>query len=874
MLIRLSRWGSLGVALAAGSIITLSLSTAHAAPASLSTPYSQNFNALASSGTTASWTDDVTIPGWYTTPLRTQYSVSTGTANGGALYGFGAANDSDRALGSICSGSLQSLAYGVRLVNDTANTISSVSISYSGEQWREGGSSSSTLSVQQKLDFAWRVTAANATTGSFTDADGLDFSGPHFGSVSGGALDGNTNSVTVTGSLAGLNLAPGQWLWLQWSDTNDLNNDHALAIDNLTVTVTGTGGGGGPGEDDCAEADSSIGAAQGSGSASPIPGSSVTVQGVVVGDYEGAAPALRGFYVQDSGDGDAATSDAIFVFNGNNDAVNVGDLVQVTGTVTEFQDLTEIGTVTKLEVCGHNQSVAPTPVALPVPNADFLERYEGMLVGLPQTLTVTELYQLGRFGQVVVAAGGKLPQPTNIVEPGAPALAQQAINRLARIILDDGDNSENPDPIVFGRNGQPLSASNTLRGGDTVTGVTGVMTYTWAGNSASGNAWRVRPVHALGASLPNFVAANPRPTAAPEVGGRLKIASFNLLNYFNTFSGCTFGVGGAAADCRGADNATEYERQAAKTVQAIQALNADVVGVIEIENDGYAASSAIADLVARVNAVMGANTYKFVDFDAQTGLVNAGGTDAIKVGILYKPGSVTPVPGATFADADPIHNRKPLAQAFADMSHQRFSVIINHFKSKGCDGASGSDLDQGGGQGCFNARRNAQASRLLSFIETVQAGAGDQDVFVLGDLNAYAKEDPIDTLLAGGLTNLTLQFGGAAAYGYVFDGQWGYLDQALATQSAASQVTGQADFHINSDEPSQLDYNTNYKSPAQVASLYAPDMYRTSDHDPVLIGVTLSAPAPVPASSPWLKAVLAAWLAAAGALAWRRARQS
>ena len=141
-----------------------------------------------------------------------------------------------------------------------------------------------------------------------------------------------------------------------------------------------------------------------------------------------------------------------------------------------------------------------------------------MLVRLPQTMYVTEHFQLGRFGQVVLSSGGRLKQPTNIVLPGAPAHALQAQNNLNKIILDDASQAQNPDPILFGRGGQPLSASNTLRGGDTATGIVGVMNYTWAGNAASGNAYRMRPINALNGSV-NFVPANPRPASAPAVGG-------------------------------------------------------------------------------------------------------------------------------------------------------------------------------------------------------------------------------------------------------------------------------------------------------------------------------------------------------------------
>ena len=278
-------------------------------------------------------------------------------------------------------------------------------------------------------------------------------------------------------------------------------------------------------------------------------------------------------------------------------------------------------------------------MTLPFATADFPERYEGMLVRMPQTLSVTEHFQLGRFGQVVVSSGGKLPQPTSIVAPGAPAIAQQTANDLNRLIVDDASQAQNPDPILFGRGGQPLSATNTLRGGDTATDMVGVLTYTWAGNAASGNAYRLRPINALGGGAPDFQAANPRPAASPAraAGTDVRVAGMNLLNFFNTFSGCTNGAGGAATDCRGANNQAEFDRQWPKTVAAVGGTRADVIGINEIENDGYGPTSAIQFLVDKLNAATAPGTYAFVDVDAETGQVNAAGTDAIKVGVLYKP---------------------------------------------------------------------------------------------------------------------------------------------------------------------------------------------------------------------------------------------
>lgn len=591
----------------------------------------------------------------------------------------------------------------------------------------------------------------------------------------------------------------------------------------------------------CTSAAQAIGAVQGSGATSPVTGSTVTVRGTVVGDYEGASPALRGFYLQDAGDGNAATSDGIFVFDGSPNLVSNGDVVQVTGTVSEFQDQTQLTPPTGgVEKCGTTASVAPTDLTLPRASATDLEAYEGMLVRFHQTLTVTEHFQLGRFGQVVVSSGDRLRQPTADIRATdtAAVAAAQAANNLNWLIIDDATNAQNPDPIVFGRGGQPLSASNTLRGGDTVTDPVGVLTYTWAGNSASGNAYRLRPVNALGGAAV-FEAANPRPTTPPATGsGSVRVASANLLNFFTEFTNCHLGTLGAVTDCRGASDATEYQRQLAKEVASLRFLDADVIGFMEMQNNGYGSGSAVQALVDALNAADGPGTWAFVDADAATGVVDVAGTDAIKAGILYRTAAVTPLANATFVDQNVLFERRPVAQGFTTPGGGRFTVIANHFKSKGSCPTSGPDTDQGDGQSCWNAHRTEQANELARWINTtVVPAVGDPDVFIVGDLNSYAGEDPIAALEAAGYVNLIKKYNSDKPYSYVFDGQWGYLDYVLASASAVGQVTGAGDAHHNADEPSVLDYLTDFKSAGQVASLYAPDRFRTSDHDPVVVGV-------------------------------------
>jgi predicted extracellular nuclease len=620
--------------------------------------------------------------------------------------------------------------------------------------------------------------------------------------------------------------------------------------------------------DPCAGSFTPIPQIQGSGSSAAVTGA-VTTEGVVVGDFEGpAGSTLRGYYLQDPlGDVDTATSDGIFVFNSpNTTAVNLGDSVRVSGNAADFQDQTQI-TQSSVAICSTGASVAPTDIVFPMPSADGLERYEGMLVRVAQTMTVTEHFQLGRFGQVLLSSGDRLDQPTAVVEPGAPAAALQASNNLRKILVDDASQAQNPDPIVFARGGQPLSASNTLRGGDTTSDFVGVMTYTFGGNAASPNAFRIRPINSLGGQV-EFEPVNDRPGETAEVDGGVRVAALNLLNYFNSFSGCTNGVGGVATDCRGAENSTEFGRQVPKTVAAIVGLDAAVVGVNEIENDGYGASSSIAHLVAALNAVAGGGTYAFIDADAATGQQNALGDDAIKVGLIYRPAEVTPVGdtavlntpefvlGGDAVPTDPdlpkLRSRPSLAQAFETTDGARFIVDVNHFKSKGspCDVP-----DAGDGQGNCNVVRTNGAHELVEWLDPVASdptGTGDRDILIMGDLNSYAKEDPIDVLTAAGYTDLVNELV-EHPYSFVFDGQWGYLDYALASDSARDQVAGVLEWHINSDEPNVLDYNTNFKSAGQLVSLHAPDRFRVSDHDPIVVGLDAETDRPsVDAGGPYV----------------------
>ncbi|NNE97337.1 MAG: ExeM/NucH family extracellular endonuclease, partial [Acidimicrobiales bacterium] len=400
--------------------------------------------------------------------------------------------------------------------------------------------------------------------------------------------------------------------------------------------------------------------------------------------------------------------------------------------------------------------------------------------------------------------------------------ALQDLNNRSRIQLDDGSSTSNPMPLP-----PYLGAGNTLRTGDSVAGVTGVLSFGFG-------SYEIHPTQPV-----TFTRDNVRPDV-PDVGGRLQVAAYNVLNYFTTIdnAGPICGPLGNQG-CRGADTAAEFARQRDKLITAISTLDADVVGLMEIEN--HPGDVPTADLVAGLNAATAPGTYDFV----ATGAV---GTDAIRQAILYKPASVTPVGGFEVLDSsdnplfDDARNRPMVVQTFTENATGAvFTVAVNHLKSKGSNCNAVGDPDTGDGQGNCNLTRTTAAQAIVDYLATDPTGSGDGDVLIIGDLNAYAMEDPITTIEAGGYTDLIESFVGtgfnAGAYSFNFFSQSGYLDHGLASPSILSQVSGADFWHVNADEPRGLDYN-DFNQPG----LYNPDEFRSSDHDPVVIGLELDTP--------------------------------
>lgn len=615
-----------------------------------------------------------------------------------------------------------------------------------------------------------------------------------------------------------------------------------------------------------------ISAIQGTGATSPLENNNVTVKAVVTAVY----PELKGFYIQEEAsdmDDDSATSEGIWVYENTTPSVSIGDLVTVAGTVEEKFETTQISSPTITKIAAGNVLPTPVSISLPVPAGmtidAFYEQFEGMLATFTDTLTVTEYYQLARFGQIVLSQGGRLRQYTD--GDTTPTAAEYSVHQdmVARrsVILEDDRNGSNV--FLGGTEGATptqdsaypypeggFSNSNYFRGGDTIDDLTVIVDYEF-------EAWRFRPIYSQYDYT--FTKANARSATPPTVGtSNVKVASFNVLNYFTTL------------DSRGANSTAELRRQEAKIVAAICALDADVVGLIEIENDN---DRSLNNLVNALNTGVDADGDGSNDVAAcaqpytavSTGKI---GTDEIAVAFIYRASTVS-LQGsfATLTDATFLRpnggtqdrNRPALAQSFRlNTNNGIFTVVVNHLKSKGGTG-SGADADQNDGQANYNSSRTKGAQALMDWLATDPTSSGDSDVLVIGDLNAYRYEDPVQAIRNGsddtkGTSDDFVDVITAAdtsLYSYVFSGQVGFLDHALASSSLNAQVTGATIWNINADEVNIFDYNDDVKDANEQwfyrkstkLPVYEANVYRASDHDPVLVGLSLNADTAPPADT-------------------------
>lgn len=660
---------------------------------------------------------------------------------------------------------------------------------------------------------------------------------------------------TTTGDLSANRDASG-------TDTDNNAADFTLAAPTPTNSGTSSGGG---------TTAATIAEIQGEDAqVSPFLGESVVTEGVVTAVY--ATGGLNGFYMQTAGTGggtDATpgASDGIFVFGSAATAVALvpGDLVEVTADVAEFAGETELTPTTGGVVVLAEEHAPVTALVGPYPSTESdREAHEGELLAPTDDFVVTDNYATNQYGEIGLAAGGQqLRQPTDVADAqDTDAIAAVVADNAARgVVLDDATsinylsaaNQATPMPWLTPTNPVRIGSAATLH-------QPVVLSY-------RNSTWKFLPTQPVtddGAAVVTFSDTRTANQTPQPVGGDLTLGTFNVLNYFNTTgeewvtSGrgtCTYyndrtgspvsdntctnnGPRGAAQSSGGtdlSDPTADLERQQTKIVRAINATDADILSLEEIENSvalGEAdRDDALASLVDALNADAGTTRWAYAPSPAAVDLPGVAEQDVIRTAFIYNPGTVDLVGDSVvltdepaFADA-----REPLAQAFkraGALPSDAFVVIVNHFKSKG------SGDDDGTGQGLANPDRIAQAQALLTFADSVATARDTTKVFLTGDFNAYTQEDPVQVLEAGGFTNLTSDDPGDTSY--QFDGMAGSLDHVFASADAQDLVSGVDVWQINAEEAVAFEYSRyNYNA----TLLYADDQFRASDHNPELVGL-------------------------------------
>ncbi|WP_127793773.1 ExeM/NucH family extracellular endonuclease [Agromyces sp. LHK192] len=674
-----------------------------------------------------------------------------------------------------------------------------------------------------------------AGSGCATDASVVDFVG--FGTANAFAGSAAAPAPSNTTSIS------------RTAHANTANNAADFIAGAPTPANSGGGGGTDPGDGEY-----TIAEIQGTGAASPIAGATATTTGVVTAAYPTGG--FNGFIIQTAGTGGAidlsthTASDALFIFGSAATAlVEVGDHVEVTGTVTEFNGLTEItADASGVTILDTPATVEPAVVGWPA-TAEGRETLESMLIQpAAGAFTVSNTYSTNQYGEVGLAFGPTpLIQPTEVGRPGSPEAAAAAADNAARgVLLDDGattnffSNTSATPPYI--------STSAPVRVGAAVTFDQPVI-VDWRNN-----AWKLNPTTAFVAGGTQPVSFENDRTESPEdVGGDVTVASFNVLNYFTTLgsdvTNCVAyedraGDPVTVDECtgtgpRGAWDPADFDAQEGKLVDAINALDADVVGLLEIENSaalGEEADEALATLVDALNEAAGTEKWAFVPSSDE--LPSPSLQDVITNALIYQPAAVELVgdpralgdlsdSGEAFANA-----REPIGASFAPVAGgESLFVTVNHLKSKGSGGPWPGDVDTGDGQGSSNESRVRQATALVEWIDTVTE-AGDA-VAIVGDLNSYTEEDPMHVLYDAGYADAVKALS-PGEYSYSFSGLSGSLDHVVLNEAALARATGADVWEINAEEAIALEYSrANYHG----TDFLVDGPYRSSDHDPVVVGL-------------------------------------
>lgn len=598
-----------------------------------------------------------------------------------------------------------------------------------------------------------------------------------------------------------------------------------------------------------------IGDVQGRGEASPVVDTVQTIRGVVSASF----PDLNGFFLQNTlsdADGDPETSDAIWIENGLDIEVSRGQTLVVQGSVGEAFGRTQIVAQAISAPCGSG-TVGVTMID--TTDVSTWERYEGMIVRPDSNVVVSGNYRLERYNELIVSERGVLPQPTEVAAPGPDANVQAERNAKLAFVIDDGSNRQNLFPVLC-QGGLDAVNGVTCRAGSVIDAlsVQGPLDYGW-------NTFRIRDMD----NNVEFAQENERPSGNPNVGSSdVRVGMFNVLNYFTTIDRDGATCGPSALGCRGADSAQEFQRQADKLVLALDQMGVDLIALQELENrrDGQPLlSSAIKDIVNRLNALSSPRSCVVGQWRAVDTFGPLGG-DAISNGIIYCSGAVrlmevdvlddSDLPSLGLSDLGSVFdgantNRVVMGAKFEDLANSRpFSLAVTHQKSKGssssfrnsCSASGGENpnCDQGDGAGYYNQMRTNGSIAIRTWLENNPKLSAEFQM-VLGDINAYTQEDPVRSFLDAGYVSVASDEDPS----YAFDGRWGHLDHAFANAALAPRVTAAKYWEINAQEPSAFDYNTEFKGSGNgseteaLAAYYAPDVFRASDHNPLVVGLCL-----------------------------------
>ena len=620
----------------------------------------------------------------------------------------------------------------------------------------------------------------------------------------------------------------------------------------------------------------------GDGDDSQLINQTVEIKGVVTAAYPKGENAnlkgLEGFTIQTPGTGGTwdparTASDGLFVFMGKSSATtpSIGECVVVKGKVAEHsgvknataatQSLTQLlpQSITTATDC---DPVKPTELS-GVPTQDQMEALESMLVLPKDTWTITDNYKTNRYGTLSLTPGTEvLRTATDVVAPGAPAQAYEAENAAKTIDLDDASTT---DLTNFKQNGHKERYAYLANGAPARVGYHVTFTKPVVLESRFGSfVFQPTQMTAGNPDRSPVTITGERP-AAPTVSGDTKVATFNVLNYFSDLGENEPGCKGyedrnhkyvTDKDCklRGAWSSQAFANQQTKIVQAINTIDADVVALEEIENPVASGVStdrdgALKSLVNALNAAAGSEVWAYVPSPSTV----PANEDVIRIAFIYKKATITPVGDSVIYD-DPAYTglaRQPLAQEFkpiTDANHEgkNFVVIANHFKSKGSapknlSGAeAAANTDNGDGQGNSNGVRVKQARALATFAQRFNG----TPTLLVGDFNAYTKEDPLKVLTDAGWAHES----GHGDSSYVYGGRSGSMDHVFANSAAHPLITEVKAWAVNAQESIAFEYSrANYNA---YLAFEADNPYRASDHNPEIIGLNLITPIVQPPLGP------------------------